>query len=182
MNMLAHNLVIQMRMFKRARDKVATAAAAKTTTPGPNLASAASSHHLVEAASIAALTSPSSFAHAKSVAAAHELSLVDTFFELEAEIEKGVCRDLITVHASDRERDFLRELGETMCFALLTPRVFACLPLRCLLRELIVTFLLGTSIESVTEPDFINQCLLYLVIQKPNSQLACLSVSVSLFI
>lgn len=49
-----------------------------------------------------------------------------------------------------------------LCFCLMPSKTFNCLPLRCLLREIVAHVLVKGSIERLTDPDYINQSLLYL--------------------
>lgn len=74
----------------------------------------------------------------------------------------GVCRDDISLTPSERENDLLQELSEIFCYSLLPQNEFNCLPLRCLLREILSNHLLKTTVNNLTDPDYINQTILYL--------------------
>jgi len=109
------------------------------------------------------LLSNSSFLQAAKMAAnQNETSLVEFFFDLEAEKEKGICRDEISLNSSDKESEILQEISEIICFSVLPTAEFNCLPLRCLLREILSNHLIKTSVNNLTDPDYINQTILYL--------------------
>ena len=61
-----------------------------------------------------------------------------------------------------KKLEFLQELSEMLCFCLLPSKTFSCLPFRCLLREIFAHVLIKGSIERLTNPDYINQSILYL--------------------
>ena len=137
MNILAHNLVIQMRMLKKAKEKKASATPPsisaspsntllnKMNAGTPNTASPISPITTSNSSQSAAATTnmnmnssynmtPVSAAYAnkmlaaQSIAALNEANLIETFYELEAEIEKGICRDNITYNSTDIEHGTYR--------------------------------------------------------------------------
>lgn len=59
--------------------------------------------------------------------------------------------------------EFLQELSEILCYSFLSSRAFNCLPLRCLIREILANHLVKISIDNLTDPDYINQTILYWV-------------------
>jgi hypothetical protein len=143
MNILTHNLVIQMRMLKKTKEN-------RTFCSSPQLNSPKT------------ISSQSSkMQQAQLQATLNEANLVDAFFELEAQIEKVICRDIITYSSAEKEHEFLQELSEILCYSLFSAHAFACLPLRCLIREIMANQLLKSTIENVCDPDYINQTLLY---------------------
>ena len=54
-------------------------------------------------------------------------------------------------------------MSEIICYSLLSTRSFECSPLRYLLREILANYLIKYSIDNLSDPDYINQTLLYLV-------------------
>lgn len=120
MNILTHNLVIQMRMLKKAKEK-------RDASPSTPLSSSTILNKLNSSTNVAntpisntntsssvnfntpnAFTSSTSInlnkmLAAQSKAALNETSLIETFYELEAEIEKGICRDNVTFNSPEKE-------------------------------------------------------------------------------
>jgi sorting nexin-13 len=85
---------------------------------------------------------------------------------------------------NEKEYNLLQELSEVFCFSLLPLNEFNCLPLRCLLREILSNHLLKTTVNNLTDPDYINQTILYLcqdqLVPKTENFLVTLSYSDSL--
>ena len=81
LNIIAHNLVVQMRLLKKAKEKRNQS---KTTKNSKN--------------DEKPLLIP---------AAQNETNLIELFFDLEAEIEKGVCRDQISYDSIDKEHGII---------------------------------------------------------------------------
>ncbi|CAF3037137.1 unnamed protein product [Rotaria sp. Silwood2] len=55
------------------------------------------------------------------------------FFDLEAEYERGICRDEVCME-KDKEKEFLRDIVEVLIYILLPANEFRCVPARMLLR------------------------------------------------
>lgn len=182
MNILAQNLVFQMRMFKKAKEKRSKLNLDNTVlkneilkaikelsdqqSTSPNLQTSSSqpqnSSDKNKKILINDLLSSSSFLQAAMTAAnQNESNLVELFFDLEAEKEKGICRDDISFNSGDRESDILQEISELICFSILPAAEFNCLPLRCLFREILSNHLIKTTVNNLTDPDYINQTILY---------------------
>jgi hypothetical protein len=124
MNILTHNLVIQMRMLKKAKEK-------RDASPSTPLSSSTILNKLTSSTNVAitptsnsnasssvplfsTFNTPNSFTSSTSInpnkmlaaqskAALNETSLIETFYELEAEIEKGICRDNVTFNSPEKE-------------------------------------------------------------------------------
>jgi sorting nexin-13 len=94
MNILAHNLVIQMRILKKSKEKVSSAS---NSIKNNIIASSILNSDTTSSAKL--LLSAS-----QSIAAQNESNLIDTFFDLEAEIEKNVCRDQISYSSLEKEQ------------------------------------------------------------------------------
>lgn len=174
---------MQVRMFKRAKEKVARSPTNSATIN--NILSQAS----IQLAAFKSLhssnhvTNEAIFATVRSVYATQDATLVDTFFELESDLEKTICRDCISTNSSEREKglsptlhsssllnlkfrlflEVLQEISETLCYSLLSTKSFNCLLFRCLIREILANHLMKNMIDKVSEPDYINQSILYLV-------------------
>lgn len=91
-NILAHNLVIQMRMAKKIKEKRIRLNLPSISSPNSSSNSSATSNQ------DALLT------NLQLAANLEESNLIDMFFELEAELEKGICRDVISLINADGEQ------------------------------------------------------------------------------
>ncbi|GCC29132.1 hypothetical protein chiPu_0007569 [Chiloscyllium punctatum] len=88
--------------------------------------------------------------------------LVDTFFEVEVEMEKEVCRDLICTSVKDEEA-FLRDLCEILLYLFLPPGDFHNKNMRYFLRETLAKGILLPLINQLSDPDYINQYIIWLI-------------------
>lgn len=85
------------------------------------------------------------------------------FFDLEVTMEGGdLCRDLVCTDP-EYEKQFLRDLCEVVLFLLLPAEDFQCKALRFLLRELLVSSVLLPLLALFSDPDYINQIIVWLV-------------------
>ncbi|XP_070564761.1 sorting nexin-13-like [Ptychodera flava] len=88
-------------------------------------------------------------------------TLESMFFDLEVEMEGDKCRDLICL-SPDQEAEYLRDVTEMLLFLLLPAHDFYNKPFRYLLREVIVFGILQPMIDRITEPDYINQTIIWM--------------------
>ncbi|KAL2307440.1 hypothetical protein Nmel_000404, partial [Mimus melanotis] len=88
--------------------------------------------------------------------------LVDTFFEVEVEMEKEVCRDLVCTSPKDEE-GFLRDLCEVLLYILLPPGDFQNKIMRYFVREILSRGILLPLINQLSDPDYINQCVIWMI-------------------
>ncbi|NXK03322.1 SNX13 protein, partial [Herpetotheres cachinnans] len=88
--------------------------------------------------------------------------LVDTFFEVEVEMEKEVCRDLVCTSPKDEE-GFLRDLCEVLLYILLPPGDFQNKIMRYFVREILSRGILLPLINQLSDPDYINQYVIWMV-------------------
>ncbi|XP_077978569.1 sorting nexin-13-like [Glandiceps talaboti] len=88
-------------------------------------------------------------------------NLESLFFDMEVEMEGDKCRDLVCLQ-SDSEAEYLRDVTEMLLFLLLPPQDFHNKPFRYLLREVIVHGMLQPMVDLITDPDYINQTLIWL--------------------
>ena len=102
LSFLAQNLLIQMRMFKKARDKVKVHTSATTNSIVNNASVKLTSFKSINSNSQA--TNEAIFCTLQSIGNANEASLNDLFFELESELEINVCRDCVSSSSSEREK------------------------------------------------------------------------------
>lgn len=90
------------------------------------------------------------------------VDLEGLFFDAEVAMEGNVCRDLAS-SIQQEELNYLQQLAELLLFLLLPKRDFAALPLRALTREALVNFALKPMLDHLSDPDFINQTILWIV-------------------
>ncbi|XP_014686047.1 sorting nexin-13 isoform X3 [Equus asinus] len=88
--------------------------------------------------------------------------LVDTFFEVEVEMEKNVCRDLVCTSPKDEE-GFLRDLCEVLLYLLLPPGDFQNKIMRYFVREILARGVLLPLINQLSDPDYINQYIIWMI-------------------
>lgn len=173
LNFVAPNSLIQMRMFKRAREN-----AHKTSKASLNLNLSSATTFRIQLQTLMNAV--------ESYQASSELNLIEQFFDIEVDAEKDICRDTISTSSSDHELDFLREMSDLLCFYLLPTNTFNCPSVRCFIRviqrahffelfyfplsvlfrlnkEILANILIKISIEKMSDPDYINQSILYLV-------------------
>jgi hypothetical protein len=122
MNILTHNLVIQMRMLKKAKEKREASPSTPSSSPSSNIlnkinsstsanstptsntnTNTSSNTPLFSSFNMPTAFNSSKMLAAQSKAALNESNLIDTFYELEAEIEKGICRDNVTFNSPEKE-------------------------------------------------------------------------------
>ncbi|XP_064146104.1 sorting nexin-13 isoform X4 [Loxodonta africana] len=88
--------------------------------------------------------------------------LVDTFFEVEVEMEKKICRDLVCTSPKDEE-GFLRDLCEVLLYLLLPPGDFQNKIMRYFVREILARGILLPLINQLSDPDYINQYVIWMI-------------------
>ncbi|XP_068092097.1 sorting nexin-13 isoform X2 [Hyperolius riggenbachi] len=87
---------------------------------------------------------------------------VDIFFEVEVEMEKGICRDLICSSSKDEE-GFLKDLCEVLLYLLLPPGDFQNKIMRYFVREILSRGILLPLINQLSDPDYINQYIIWMI-------------------
>uniref|UniRef100_A0A0A9ZF17 Sorting nexin-13 n=2 Tax=Lygus hesperus TaxID=30085 RepID=A0A0A9ZF17_LYGHE len=91
-----------------------------------------------------------------------KLTLEDAFFDLEIAMENGrVCRDHLCMNPT-LQRCYLQQLTDIVLFYLSPELEFHCLGLRYLTRELIVNSVLMPLLAKLSDPDYINQFIIWL--------------------
>ncbi|XP_073990966.1 sorting nexin-13-like isoform X2 [Rhodnius prolixus] len=101
-------------------------------------------------------------ARVQSMPQGSKISLEEAFFDLELAMESGlVCRDHISLTPS-LQRSYLQQLTDVVLFYLSPEVEFHCLPLRYITRELIVNSVLIPLITKLSDPDYINQIIIWL--------------------
>ncbi|XP_063234403.1 sorting nexin-13-like isoform X2 [Bacillus rossius redtenbacheri] len=89
------------------------------------------------------------------------VDLESAFFDLEVTMENNLCRDLVCTE-KDSERQYLQDLVEILLYLLLPVDDFHCKPLRFLLRELVVSVVILPLFNLFSDPDYINQTIIWL--------------------
>ncbi|KAM6959521.1 sorting nexin-13 isoform 3-T3 [Aplochiton taeniatus] len=88
--------------------------------------------------------------------------LVDSFFEAEVEMERKICRDVVCTSHKDEE-GFLRDLCEVLLYLLLPPGDFHNKNMRYFLREVFARGVLLPLINQLSDPDYINQFVVWMI-------------------
>ncbi|KAM8841324.1 sorting nexin-13 isoform 3-T3 [Spinachia spinachia] len=88
--------------------------------------------------------------------------LVDSFFEAEVEMERKICRDVVCTSHKEEE-GFLRDLCELLLYLLLPPGDFHNKNMRYFLREVLARGVLLPLINQLSDPDYINQFVIWMI-------------------
>ncbi|KAM9737257.1 sorting nexin-13 isoform 1-T1 [Menidia menidia] len=88
--------------------------------------------------------------------------LVESFFEAEVEMERKICRDVVCTSHKDEE-GFLRDLCELLLYLLLPPGDFHNKNMRYFLREVLARGVLLPLINQLSDPDYINQFVIWMI-------------------
>uniref|UniRef100_A0A3Q2XV67 Sorting nexin 13 n=1 Tax=Hippocampus comes TaxID=109280 RepID=A0A3Q2XV67_HIPCM len=88
--------------------------------------------------------------------------LIDSFFEAEVEMERKICRDVVCTSLKDEE-GFLRDLCELLLYLLLPPGDFHNKNMRYFLREVLARGVLLPLINQLSDPDYINQFVIWMI-------------------
>lgn len=88
-------------------------------------------------------------------------NLHSLFFDLETTMEQNLCRDLVST-SSEHEKAYLRELAEVLLYLLLPQEDFHNKLLRYIVREIVVNIVLLPLINLFSDPDYINQTIVWL--------------------
>jgi sorting nexin-13 len=89
------------------------------------------------------------------------VDLESLFFDAEVAMETTLCRDL-AASIQQEELNYLQSVAEILLFLLLKEDDFNAIPMRTLGREIIVNVLLKPTLDLLSDPDFINQTLVWL--------------------
>lgn len=93
--------------------------------------------------------------------------LESLFFDCELTMEDNLlCRDLVCTD-TDNEKQYLQDLSEVLLFLLMPVDDFHCKPLRFLLRELLVSSVVMPLLRLFSDPDYINQIIIWLCKEIP---------------
>ncbi|KAJ7991635.1 hypothetical protein DPEC_G00285940 [Dallia pectoralis] len=88
--------------------------------------------------------------------------MVESFFEAEVEMERNICRDVVCTSLKDEE-GFLRDLCEVLLYLLLPPGDFHNKNMRYFLREILARGVLLPLIDQLSDPDYINQFVIWMI-------------------
>uniref|UniRef100_A0A8C5V5J0 Sorting nexin 13 n=1 Tax=Microcebus murinus TaxID=30608 RepID=A0A8C5V5J0_MICMU len=90
--------------------------------------------------------------------------LIDTFFEVEVEMEKEVCRDLVCTSPKDEEGFlFIHTTLLILLYLLLPPGDFQNKIMRYFVREILARGILLPLINQLSDPDYINQYVIWMI-------------------
>lgn len=89
-------------------------------------------------------------------------NLESYFFDLELEMEKSLCRDLLST-TPHYENAYLHDLVDIILYLLMPSEDFRCRPLRFLVREVIVKRIMIPILDHFADPNNMNQLLVWLL-------------------
>lgn len=126
-----------MRILKKGKEKLknttSNVPSAQNSTPTTRLDSSVNSNET-------SLPYEKLLANAIAQARNSEKNLIEIFFDLEAEMEKSICRDCVSYSSKDVEEEFLQEISELCGYSWLPIDTFNCVPLRILIRVNFTSF------------------------------------------
>lgn len=105
--------------------------------------------------------------------------LLSSFFDFELEMEKSLCRDLLST-TPHYENAYLHDLIDIVLYLVMPPEDFRCRPLRFLLREVVVRKVIIPTLDYLSNPNEIFQLIVWLLSEvepKPDDFAACLANS-----
>ncbi|KAK3869026.1 hypothetical protein Pcinc_025635 [Petrolisthes cinctipes] len=86
--------------------------------------------------------------------------LIDQFFEREAEKERDICRYKVCLNP-DAEKDYLSDLAEIVLYYILPMEDFSNAPLLSAAVELLVSSVILPLVSLISDPDYINQLIIW---------------------
>ena len=89
------------------------------------------------------------------------VDLESMFFDAEVAMETNLCRDLAS-SIQQEELNYLQSVADILLFLLLPEDDFNAIPMRTLAREILVNIVLKPTLDLLSDPDFINQTLVWL--------------------
>eukprot|EP00092_Neocalanus_flemingeri_P008846 GFUD01009520.1.p1 GENE.GFUD01009520.1~~GFUD01009520.1.p1 ORF type:complete len:981 (+),score=238.89 GFUD01009520.1:139-3081(+) len=92
---------------------------------------------------------------------ARPADLETIFFDCEVEMEGEICRDQVCLD-QEGETQYFQELCEMLLYLILPGQEFGAGSVRCLVREILAHSLIQPSLNSLSDPDFVNQTLVWL--------------------
>ena len=96
---------------------------------------------------------------------ARPADLETIFFNYEAEMEgEVICRDAVCL-SKEGENLYFQELCELLLYLVLPKHEFQAGPVRCLSREILASVVIQPSFNKLSEPDFVNQTLVWLYLE-----------------
>ncbi|XP_065220750.1 sorting nexin-13-like [Planococcus citri] len=91
------------------------------------------------------------------------------FFDLEFTLEHGaMCRDHICMNAKE-EKVYLQNIADAFLYQVIPESDFLCRPLRSLTREILAEVILYPVISMVSDPDYVNQSIIWMCSDFPVS-------------
>uniref|UniRef100_A0A1I7Y8Q8 Sorting nexin-13 n=1 Tax=Steinernema glaseri TaxID=37863 RepID=A0A1I7Y8Q8_9BILA len=91
-----------------------------------------------------------------------EEDLESDFFDLELEMEKTYCRDLVST-TPQYENAYLHDICDILLYLLMPSEDFRSRPLRFILREIIVRKVIMPLLDKFSDPDYLNHIIVWLL-------------------
>ncbi|EGT42052.1 hypothetical protein CAEBREN_07883 [Caenorhabditis brenneri] len=111
-----------------------------------------------------------------------DAELLSNFFDFELEMEKSLCRDLLST-TPHYENAYLHDLVDIILYLVMPPEDFRCRPLRFLLREIVVRKVIIPTLDYLSNPDEIFQLIVWLLSEvepRPDDFAACIANSTNI--
>lgn len=90
-------------------------------------------------------------------------------------MEKVYCRDFVST-STQYEKAYLRDISDVLLYLILPKEEFGSKPFRLLLREVLISKLLMPLVDQISDPDYVNQTIVWLLAEIPINYEVFLSV------
>lgn len=87
--------------------------------------------------------------------------LYAAFFDLESEMERRRCRDIFCAD-EDALKSYWKEIIDVILFLLMDPKDFHNKAFRVMLKEILINLVVIPTVDSITEPEYVNQTVSWL--------------------
>uniref|UniRef100_A0A183C4E6 Sorting nexin-13 n=1 Tax=Globodera pallida TaxID=36090 RepID=A0A183C4E6_GLOPA len=94
--------------------------------------------------------------------------LESVFFDLELEMERSYCRDLVSTSPA-YESAYLHDICDVLLYLLMPSEDFRSRPLRFLIREILVSSVFVPLLDRLSEPSVVNRMIVWLISELPIS-------------
>uniref|UniRef100_A0AC35TIR7 Sorting nexin-13 n=1 Tax=Rhabditophanes sp. KR3021 TaxID=114890 RepID=A0AC35TIR7_9BILA len=88
--------------------------------------------------------------------------LESLFFDIELEMEKSYCRDLVST-TPQYELTYFRDVTDVILHLLMPAEDFRCRPLRFIIRDILVNRIFIPMFDKFSNPDFVNYIIVWLL-------------------
>uniref|UniRef100_A0A0N5B8J8 Sorting nexin-13 n=1 Tax=Strongyloides papillosus TaxID=174720 RepID=A0A0N5B8J8_STREA len=89
-------------------------------------------------------------------------NLESLFFDVELEMEKNYCRDLVST-TPEYEIAYFKDVVDILLYLLMPSEDFRCRPLRFILRDILVNRIFVPCFDKLSNPDYVNYMIVWIL-------------------